>query len=101
MLLVVVALVAKLCLTLATPWTEEPGRLQIIQARILEWVAISVSEFQELNSGLLHRRQILYQLSYKRSLLKHATQPQSWVMCTFYVISKFPLFISIIIFITL
>ena len=28
MLVVVVGLVTKLCLTLATPWTEEPGRLQ-------------------------------------------------------------------------
>ena len=35
---------AKSCPTHATPWTEEPGRLQgILQARILEWVAISFS----------------------------------------------------------
>ena len=40
----------------------------ILQARTLEWVAISFSRgiflTQELNPGLLHCRQILYQLSY-------------------------------------
>ena len=45
----------------------------ILQARILEWVAIPVRSFQgifptqELNPGLLHSRQILYQLSYEGS----------------------------------
>ena len=37
-------LVAKLCLTLATPWTvacQAPLSMRILQARILEWVAIS------------------------------------------------------------
>ena len=38
-------LVTKSCPTLGTPWTEEPDRLyivyEILQARILEWVAIS------------------------------------------------------------
>ena len=38
----------------------------IVQARILEWVAnpFSSGSSQELNQGLLHCRQILYQLSY-------------------------------------
>ena len=38
----------------------------ILQARILEWVAFSrgSSQTQGLNPGLLHCRQILYQLSY-------------------------------------
>ena len=39
------ALVAKLCQILATPWTSPPGSSVhgILQARILEWVAISFS----------------------------------------------------------
>ena len=45
----------------------------ILQARILEWVAISCSRgifpTQELNLGLLHCRQILYQLNYEGSPL--------------------------------
>ena len=42
---------------------------RILQVRILEWVAISFSRGSslELNPGLLHCRQILYQLSYERS----------------------------------
>ena len=43
----------------------------ILQARILEWVAISFSRgiflTQELNLGLLHWRQILYHLSYQEA----------------------------------
>ena len=42
----------------------------ILQARILEWIAISFSRSsqpQELNPGLLHCRQMLYQRSYKGS----------------------------------
>ena len=44
----------------------------ILQARILEWVAAPFSlgwifPTQELNPGLLHCRQILYQLSYQGS----------------------------------
>ena len=42
----------------------------ILQARILEWVAIPFSRgvlpTQGSNTGLLHCRQILYQLSHKR-----------------------------------
>ena len=43
----------------------------ILQARILEWVAIPYSGgiflTQVLNPGLLHHKQILYQLSYEGS----------------------------------
>ena len=43
----------------------------ILQARILEWVAISLLQgifpTQESNPGLLHCRQILYHLSYNES----------------------------------
>ena len=48
----------------------------ILQARILEWVAFPFSRgssllqgTQELNQGLLHCRQILYQLSYQDASL--------------------------------
>ena len=67
-------LVAKLCLTLATSWTvacQAPLSMGILQARILEWVASSFSRgfpTQESNPGLLHCRQILYQLSYEGRL---------------------------------
>ena len=106
-------LVAQSCLTLCDPWTthEAPLTKWILQARILEWVAMpssrgifptqgsnprsptlqvdsspseppgkpvsigvgSLSFLQqtfstlELNQGLLHCRQILYQPSYQRS----------------------------------
>ena len=44
----------------------------LLQARILEWVAISLLQgiflIQESNPGLLHCRQVLYWLSYKGSL---------------------------------
>ena len=50
---------------LVTPWTIHG----FLQARILEWVAIpfsrGISSIQGSNSGLLHCRQILYQLSHK------------------------------------
>ena len=43
----------------------------VLQARILEWVAFSlllgIFPTQDLNRGLLHCRQILYQLSYQGS----------------------------------
>ena len=44
----------------------------ILQARIQEWVAVSSPGYlwtQESNLGLLHCRQILYQLSCEGSLL--------------------------------
>ena len=57
------------CLTLWDPMDyTAPG---IHQARILEWVAVPFSRgifpTQGLNPGLLHCRQILYQLSYQGS----------------------------------
>ena len=39
----------------------------LLQARILEWVAISFFPALGLNPGLLHCRQILYPLSHQRS----------------------------------
>ena len=51
--------------------TLQAKRPGILQARILEWVAFPFSRgsspTQGLNPGLLHCRQILYQLSYKGS----------------------------------
>ena len=48
---------------------------EILQARILEWVAIPFSRgillTQGLNLGLLHCRQILYHLSHLGSLVTH------------------------------
>ena len=68
-------LVAKLHLTLETPWTVTlPGSSVhgILQARILKWVAISFSRgsSQPRDRTLISciaGRQTLYQLSYKRS----------------------------------
>ena len=67
-------LVAKSCLTLCDPMDYSlPGSSVhgIFQARILEWVAMASSRgifpTQGLNPGLLHSRQILYQLSYQGS----------------------------------
>ena len=67
-------LVAQSCLTLCDsmdcnlPGSSVPG---ILQARIVEWVAISfprgIIPAQGLNSSLLHCRQILYHLSYQGS----------------------------------
>ena len=46
----------------------------VLQARILEWVALSLLQWifpnQELNEGSLHCRRILYQLSYQGSPMK-------------------------------
>jgi len=54
-----------------TPWTaarQAPLSMGILQARILEWVSLSLIQgifsTQESNWGLLHCRRILYQLSY-------------------------------------
>ena len=66
-------LVTKSCPTLATPWTEEPGSPWDSPSKNTEVGAISFSRdlpTQELNPGLLHCRQILHQLSYKRSPCK-------------------------------
>ena len=55
--------VAQLCPTLCDSHTVHG----ILQARMLEWVVIPFSRgsSQKLNLGLLHCRQVLYQLSYK------------------------------------
>ena len=64
-------LVAKSCLTLATPWTEEPGRLHPWDSPGkntgvgCHFLLHGIFPTQESNPGLLHCRQILYQLSYK------------------------------------
>ena len=63
--------VAQLCPTLCDPTDcSLPGFSihGIFQARILEWVAISFFPTQESNPGLLHCRQMIYQLSYEESL---------------------------------
>ena len=61
--------VAQSCLTLCDPLDCIVHG--ILQARILEWVAFLFSKgifpTQGLNPGLLHCRQILYQLSHKGS----------------------------------
>ena len=69
---VIKVLVTQSCVTLQDPMDcSPPGScvLGIFQARILEWVAISFSRgilpTQGSNSGLLHCRQILYQLSHQ------------------------------------
>ena len=56
----------------ATPWTiayQTPQSMEIFQARVLEWVAISFFPTQELNAGLLHHRQMLYHLSHQEALI--------------------------------
>jgi len=68
----VLCLVTQLCPTLATPWTiahQIPLSMGILQARILEWVALFRRIFptQGSNPGLPHCRQILYQLSHQGS----------------------------------
>ena len=56
---------AQSCLTFCNPMDYTVHG--ILQVRILEWVAFSQGIFptQGSNSGLLHCRQILYQLSHK------------------------------------
>ena len=66
--------VAQLCSTLCKPMDYTVH--EILQARILDWVAFPFSrelsqprnQTQGSNPGLLHCRQILYQLSHKGSL---------------------------------
>ena len=64
--------VTQSCLTLCDPMDFGPPGSSIhgiLQARILEWVAISFSRgiflTQVWNSGLLHCRQLIYPLSQK------------------------------------
>ena len=66
--------VTQSCLTLCDPMDFSlPGSSVhgIFQTRVLEWVAISFSRgifpTQGVNPGLLHCRQILYQVSHKGS----------------------------------
>ena len=67
-------LVAKLCPTLVTPWTvarlfypwDSPGKNTGVGCHFLFQ---GIFPTQELNPGLLHYRQIFYQLSYKESPL--------------------------------
>ena len=66
-------LVAQLCRLFVTPWTSPPGSPvhEILQARILEWVAISfpgIFPTQGSSPGLLHCRQILYCLSHLKQI---------------------------------
>ena len=67
--------VAQLCPTLCNHIVHG-----ILQARILEWVAMSFSRgsSQRSNPGLLHCRQILHQLSHKGSSALNADSLQSW-----------------------
>ena len=60
--------VAQLCPTLCDPMDcSLPGSSirGILQARILEWVAIPILLTQESNPGFPHCRQILYHLSHQ------------------------------------
>ena len=76
------SLVAKSCLTLATPWTarllcpwDSPGKNTEVDCHFL---LQGIFPTQELNPGLLHCRQILYQLSYEWSPMgKYRTPNQS------------------------
>ena len=70
----VTALVTRLCLTLCDPMDCSPSGSsvhEILQARILEWVAISLLQrifpTERLNLALPHCRQILYHLSHQGS----------------------------------
>ena len=71
--------VTQSCPTLCDPMDYTV--LGILQARILEWVAFPISRYrtQVSNPGLLHCRQILYQLSQKESprILQWVTYPFS------------------------
>ena len=67
-------LIAQKCLTLSDPVDCSPPGSSvhgILQARILEWAAYpllhGIVPNQGLNSGLLHRRWILYSLSHQGS----------------------------------
>ena len=70
--------VTQSCPTLCDPWT-----IGFLKARILEWVAFPSSRgifpTQGLNPGLLHCRQIVYQLNQKGSPRK-----LEWVAYPFY-----------------
>ena len=65
------------------PHGLQPSVHEIFQARIPEWVSHfllqGIFPTQELNPGLLHCRQILYQLSYKESPRVHSSAGASQV----------------------
>ena len=78
----------------ATPWTvahQAPLSMGILQARILEWVAMPSSRgssqvsIQVSNPGLPHCRQILYRLSHQGS-----PRMLEWVACPFSTESSQP-----------
>ena len=83
---VVGGLVTKSCLTLVTPWAiayqarlslawDSPGK----NARMgCHFLLQGIFLTQELNSGLLHCRQILYQLSYKGSSFDCVDHNKLW-----------------------
>ena len=70
------SLVSKSCPTLATPWTVAcQAPLSMRFSRQEYWVGChsllqGIFPTQESNSGVLHCRQILYQLSYEGSALE-------------------------------
>ena len=67
-------LVTQPCLTLSDPMNSSPPGSsvhEILQARILEWVAILQLIFQELDWGLLHCRRIISQVSFQGSPMKN------------------------------
>ena len=66
-------LVAKSCLTLATPWTvahQAPLYMRFSRQDgvVCYFLLQGIFQTQGLNPGLLHCRQTLYQLSYQGSL---------------------------------
>ena len=69
---------------LATPWTvahQAPLSMEILQARILEWVAISFSRGSSWlrdRTQVLHCRQILYCLNYQGSPILMYTSANKW-----------------------
>ena len=77
--------VAQLCLTLATCQAplvpgDSPGKNSGVGCHfLLQWILLT----QELNLGLLHCRQILYQLSYKGSPRRREfirLDPGRWIL---------------------
>ena len=79
--------VAQSCLTLCNPMDYSPpgsSVLGILQARILEWVAIPFSrdETQGWKPGLLHCRRILYHLCNQGSPLPHYMKIIIYGPCT-------------------
>ena len=77
----VLGLVTQSCPTLRPPWAHQaPLSMGILQARILEWVAMlssrGPSQTLGLIPGLLHCRQILYRLSHPPKEIKDSLVSQ-------------------------